>query len=57
MGVPFEALALMIALETIPDIFRTLGNVTLDVAVTGVIARQEGDQLTDAPEQPAEQTS
>jgi Na+/H+-dicarboxylate symporter len=49
MGVPIEPLALLIALETIPDIFRTLGNVTLDVAVTGAVARQEGDELTDRP--------
>jgi proton glutamate symport protein len=47
MGVPIEPLALLIALETIPDIFRTLGNVTADVAVTGAVARQEGDTLTD----------
>ena len=58
MGVPIEPLALLIALETIPDIFRTLGNVTLDVAVTGAVARREGDELTDklvdrAADQPA----
>jgi Na+/H+-dicarboxylate symporter len=47
MGVPIEPLALLIAVETIPDIFRTLGNVTCDVAVTGAVARQEGDRLTD----------
>lgn len=47
MGIPIEPLALLIAVETIPDIFRTLGNVTLDVAVTGAVARQEGDPLTD----------
>jgi proton glutamate symport protein len=47
MGIPIEPLALLIAVETIPDIFRTLGNVTLDVAVTGAVARQEGDTLTD----------
>ena len=28
LGVPIEPLALLIAVETIPDIFRTLGNVT-----------------------------
>ncbi len=39
MGVPIEPLALLVAVETIPDIFRTLGNVTLDVAVTGAVAR------------------
>ncbi|CAA9509705.1 MAG: Proton/glutamate symporter [uncultured Sphingomonas sp.] len=47
MGVPIEPLALLIAVETIPDIFRTWGNVVLDVAVTGAVARQEGDALTD----------
>ena len=39
MGIPIEPLALLIAVETIPDIFRTLGNVTMDVAVTGAAAR------------------
>ena len=39
MGVPIEPLALLVAVETIPDIFRTLGNVTLDVAVTGAVAK------------------
>ncbi len=42
IGVPIEALGLLIAVETIPDIFRTLGNVTMDVAVTATIARSEG---------------
>lgn len=40
MGVPIEALGLLIAVETIPDLFRTVGNVTMDIAVTvGVAAR------------------
>ena len=42
MGVPFEPLALLIAVETIPDIFRTVGNVSMDMAVTSTIARGEG---------------
>ncbi|URD62259.1 dicarboxylate/amino acid:cation symporter [Sphingomonas sp. KRR8] len=46
MGVPIEPLALLIAVETIPDIFRTLGNVIADVSVTAAIARSEGDDLT-----------
>jgi Na+/H+-dicarboxylate symporter len=41
MGVPIEPLALLIAVEVIPDIFRTLGNVTWDVTVTGAAARGE----------------
>jgi proton glutamate symport protein len=40
MGLPIEPLAILIAVETIPDIFRTLGNVTMDVAVTGAVARR-----------------
>jgi proton glutamate symport protein len=42
MGVPLEPLALLVAVETVPDIFRTLGNVTMDVAATISIARQSG---------------
>ena len=40
LGVPIEPLALLIAVETIPDIFRTLGNVTWDVAVTTAVDKQ-----------------
>ncbi len=39
LGVPIAPLALLVAVEMIPDIFRTVGNVTLDVAVTAVIDR------------------
>jgi Na+/H+-dicarboxylate symporter len=42
MGVPIEPLALLVAVETIPDIFRTVGNVTMDMAVTATVARSEG---------------
>ena len=34
MGVPVEPLALLVAVEMLPDIMRTMGNVTMDVAVT-----------------------
>jgi proton glutamate symport protein len=43
MGVPIEPLALLLAIEVFPDIMRTLGNVTMDMAVTTTIARAEGD--------------
>lgn len=33
MGVPVVLLPLLLAIETIPDVFRTLGNVTADMAV------------------------
>ena len=47
MGVPVAPLAILIAVETIPDIFRTLGNVTMDVAVTGAVNRGGDQQATD----------
>jgi Na+/H+-dicarboxylate symporter len=40
MGVPIGPLALLVAVEMLPDIMRTLGNVTLDVAVTTAVDRQ-----------------
>ena len=43
MGVPIEPLALLVAVETLPDLVRTLGNVTMDTAVTATIARRSGD--------------
>jgi Na+/H+-dicarboxylate symporter len=39
MGVPVEPLALLIAVEPMPDIMRTVANVTMDVSVTTVAAR------------------
>jgi len=39
-GVPVAPLALLVAVEMLPDIFRTLGNVTMDVAVTTAVDRQ-----------------
>jgi Na+/H+-dicarboxylate symporter len=44
MGVPVAPLAILIAVETIPDIFRTLGNVTFDVAVTGAVNRDAASE-------------
>jgi proton glutamate symport protein len=45
MGIPIEPLAILIAIETFPDIMRTLGNVTMDMAVTGTIDRFEGGEV------------
>ncbi|MBC7985790.1 MAG: cation:dicarboxylase symporter family transporter, partial [Sphingomonadaceae bacterium] len=47
LGVPIEALGLLIAVEAIPDIFRTLGNVTADIAVTTAVTR--GGELDERP--------
>jgi len=42
MGVPLELLPILLAVETIPDIFRTVGNVTADMAVTCLAKGVEG---------------
>ncbi|MDE2560625.1 MAG: cation:dicarboxylase symporter family transporter [Sphingomonadales bacterium] len=47
MGVPVAPLAILVAVEMLPDLMRTLGNVTLDVAVTAAVDRA-------APRAPAE---
>jgi len=42
MGLPIEPLALLIAVEVLPDLVRTLGNVSMDVAATAVVAKHSG---------------
>lgn len=44
MGVPVAPLGLLVAVETFPDIFRTLGNVIGDVAATKYAADGVGDE-------------
>jgi proton glutamate symport protein len=50
LGIPIAPLALLVAVEMIPDIFRTLGNVTMDVAVTALVDRGEGKRVEKLPE-------
>lgn len=40
-GLPIEPLGLLVAVDMIPDIFATLGNVTADLTVTSKVARTE----------------
>jgi proton glutamate symport protein len=42
LGAPVEPLALLIAVETLPDITRTLGNVTTNVAIAATISKRAG---------------
>lgn len=39
MGLPVEPLGVLLAVDTIPDVFSTVGNVTADLTATGVVAR------------------
>ena len=43
MGVPVEALPLLLAVETVPDIFRTVGNVTADMGVARILDQRAAD--------------
>jgi Na+/H+-dicarboxylate symporter len=47
MGVPIGPLALLVAVEMLPDLMRTLGNVTMDVAVTAAVDRAGRDARAD----------
>ncbi len=49
MGVPIEPLALLVAVEMLPDIVRTVGNVTMDVAVTATVDRKAPAEPTPEP--------
>jgi Na+/H+-dicarboxylate symporter len=43
LGLPLDLLPILIAVEVIPDIFRTVGNVTGDMAVTAILGRNAGE--------------
>lgn len=43
MGIPIEPLVIFVAIEAFPDLMRTIGNVTMNMAVTATIARSEND--------------
>jgi proton glutamate symport protein len=42
MGLPIEPLALLVAVETLPDLVRTMANVTMDVAATATVSHRSG---------------
>lgn len=45
MGVPLGPLALLVAVEMIPDLVRTVGNVTMDVAATTALGHRQKAEL------------
>ena len=53
VGLPLEAIPILLAVEIVPDVFQTVTNVTADVAATGVVARRssvpehDDERLTD----------
>jgi Na+/H+-dicarboxylate symporter len=46
LGVPIAPLGLLVAVEMVPDIFRTVGNVTHDIALAAIV-----DRSTKSPSQ------
>lgn len=48
MGVPIELLGLLVAVEAIPDIFRTVGNVSGDMAATVIAAKGQASESAEA---------
>jgi proton glutamate symport protein len=48
MGVPIEPLGLLIAVEPVPDLMRTMGNVSMDVAATATVAHRSGFAASEA---------
>jgi Na+/H+-dicarboxylate symporter len=50
LGIPVEPLALLIAVETLPDIFRTTGNVQMDVALATAIEAPEKEKVDAIPQ-------
>lgn len=44
LGVPIAPLGLLVAVEMVPDIFRTVGNVTHDVALAAIVNRRIGER-------------
>jgi len=39
MGLPIEPLGLLLAVDTIPDVFATVGNVSADLVASSLVAR------------------
>ena len=50
MGVPVQVLPLLLAVEVIPDIFRTIGNVTADLAAARIVEGKDADRPEAASE-------
>ena len=48
MGLPLEVLPLLLAVEVVPDIFRTIGNVTADLAVARIVEGRDADGESEA---------
>ena len=48
LGVPVAPLALLVAVEMIPDIFRTVGNVSMDVTLATIVDHSTGENASES---------
>jgi Na+/H+-dicarboxylate symporter len=46
MGLPLEPLGLLLAVDTIPDVFATVGNVSADLTASSLVARGQASPLS-----------
>ena len=53
MGLPIEPLGLLLAVDTIPDVFATTGNVTGNLTATSIVVRHSPDARDAEPDTPA----
>ncbi|RMH90855.1 dicarboxylate/amino acid:cation symporter [Lysobacter pythonis] len=53
LGLPVDPLGLLLAVDTIPDVFATLGNVTADVSATAMTERGPSAQAPASPLAPS----
>ncbi|HPN80387.1 cation:dicarboxylase symporter family transporter [Dokdonella sp.] len=44
MGLPLEPLGLLLAVDTIPDVFATVGNVSADLTSSAIVGKGHGDE-------------
>jgi len=44
MGLPLEPLGLLLAVDTIPDVFATVGNVSADLTASSLVARGQATE-------------
>lgn len=52
MGLPIAPLGLLLAVDTIPDVFATLSNVTADLAATSVVAKSSANSASETSSEP-----
>ena len=50
MGLPVAPLGILLALDTVPDVFATVGNVSGDLTATAIVARRHADEADEADE-------